>query len=218
MNTSANNWAITISRNKQFSNHDEVRQYLRTRDVVDMEQQDQKSVPAGGGGIIYAGLFFSPMQMQSNHFSQRRVCVQSPGAPIFQLINFIFTHLFLNVLSDGNAAGCSSEVLPRQTGLKRGSEPVSEAGFQFEVEGSLSFIIHWKLSKESVHRVLSVVLFQYKRCLNVFQWGKNISNAFVFLLKDSNGQIYSEAATLSVILLHGSSTGNYPSVNATKQH
>lgn len=47
-----------------------------------------------------------------------RVCVQSLGAPIFQLINFIFTHLFLNVLSDGNAAGCSSEVLTWQMGLK----------------------------------------------------------------------------------------------------
>lgn len=46
------------------------------------------------------------------------VCVQSLGAPIFQLINFIFTHLFLNVLSDGNAADCSSEVLTWQMGLK----------------------------------------------------------------------------------------------------
>lgn len=64
------------------------------------------------------------------------VCVQRLSAPIFQLINFIFTHLFLNVLSDGNATGCSSEVLTWQMDLKGGSEPVSEAGFQFRVEGS----------------------------------------------------------------------------------
>lgn len=50
--------------------------------------------------------------------AEHGACVQSLCAPIFQLINFIFTHLFLNVLSDGNAAGCSSEVLTWQMGLK----------------------------------------------------------------------------------------------------
>lgn len=62
--------------------------------------------------------YFLPHANAVEPFLPDCVCVQSPGAPIFQLINFIFTHLFLNVLSDGNAAGCSSEVLPWQTGLK----------------------------------------------------------------------------------------------------
>lgn len=44
-------------------------------------------------------------------------CVQSISAPAFRLINFIFTHLFLNVEGDGNVAGCNSEVLTRQMGL-----------------------------------------------------------------------------------------------------
>lgn len=47
-----------------------------------------------------------------------RVCARSFGAPISQLINFIFTHLFLNVMNDGKAAGSSSEVLTWQMGLK----------------------------------------------------------------------------------------------------
>lgn len=118
-----------------------------------------------------------------------RVCVQSLGASIFQLINFIFTHLFLNVLSDGNAAGCSSEVLTWQMGLKRGSQPVSEAGFQFKVSFFFSFIIHekWELSMASSLSVQGVLLIQYKSytwsvwCCNAPLGGKHI-------FKDSGGE------------------------------
>ncbi len=73
------------------------------------------------GLIIYAGLFSPPCKCGQSISPRGRawcMCVQSLGAPIFQLINFIFTHLFLNVLSDGNAAGCCSGVLTWQMGLK----------------------------------------------------------------------------------------------------
>lgn len=125
--------------------------------MQDVKQQDEKSVAAGawggagrtgGGGIMSAGLFSSSCKCSrtiSPGGRAWRVCVQSPGAPISQLINFIFTHLFLNVLSDGNAAGRRSEVLTRQTGLKRGSEPVSEAAFQFKVAGSSFFYYSLKV-------------------------------------------------------------------------
>lgn len=66
------------------------------------------------GWIIYAGLF-SPPHANAVEASLPEA---ERGAPIFQLINFIFTHLFLNALSDGNAAGCGSEVLTWQAGLK----------------------------------------------------------------------------------------------------
>lgn len=99
-----------------------------------------------------------------------RVCVQSLGASIFQLINFIFTHLFLNVLSDGNAAGCSSEVLTWQMGLKRGSQPVSEAGFQFKV--SFFFLLLFMKSENYPWRVhwayRACCLFNTKATLDQF--------------------------------------------------
>lgn len=72
------------------------------------------------GWIIYAGLFSPPCKCGwtiSPRGGAWRVWAHSLGTPIFQLINFIFTHLFLNVVSDGNAAGSSSEVLTWQMGL-----------------------------------------------------------------------------------------------------
>lgn len=72
-----------------------------------------------------------------------RVCVQRLGSPIFQLINFLFTHLFLNVLSDGNAADCSSEVLTWQMGLKGEVSQCQRQDFQFKVEGYFLFYYSW---------------------------------------------------------------------------
>lgn len=115
---------------------------------------------------------FSPMQMRSNHFSQRRsmarVCVQSLGASIFQLINFIFTHLFLNVLSDGNAAGCSSEVLTRQMGLKGEVSQCQRQDFNSNLRDPFSFYYSWKvriISAKSAEHTWSptVLLIQYKK-------------------------------------------------------
>lgn len=119
--TWAANWAIPISRNKQFTNHNELRQHCRARDVA---AGATGSKVCCGGWVIYAGVIFSTMQMCTSRF----VCVRRTGASILQLINFIFTHLFINVLSDGNAVGCSSEVLAWQN---RGSWPESQAGLWY---------------------------------------------------------------------------------------
>jgi len=90
---------------------------------------------------------FSPRCKCGRSISPRggawRVCVQSLGSPIFQLINFIFTHLFLNVLSDGNAADCSSEVLTWQMGLKGEVSQCQRQDFQFKVEGYFFFYYSW---------------------------------------------------------------------------
>lgn len=110
--------------------------------------------------------------MRSNHFSQRRsmarACVQSLGASIFQLINFIFTHLFLNVLSDGNAAGCSSEVLTRQMGLKGEVSQCQRQDFNSNLRDPFSFYYSWKvriISAKSAEHTWSptVLLIQYKK-------------------------------------------------------
>lgn len=141
---------------------------------------------------------FSPMQMRSNHFSQRRsmarACVQSLGASIFQLINFIFTHLFLNVLSDGNAAGCSSEVLTRQMGLKGEVSQCQRQDFNSNLRDPFSFYYSWKvriISAKSAEHTWSptVLLIQYKKSIltvrpaqrqtgTIFQTGKNDSCLF----------------------------------------
>lgn len=73
------------------------------------------------------------------------VHVQRLSAPIFQLINFIFTHLFLNVLSDGNAVGCSSEVLTWQMDLKGEVSHCQRRDFNSKLKDLFSFIIHGKL-------------------------------------------------------------------------
>lgn len=71
------------------------------------------------------------------------VCVRrASAAPIFQLINFIFTHLFLNVLSDGNAADCSSEVLTWQMGLKGEVSRCQRQDFNSKLRDLFSFLIH----------------------------------------------------------------------------
>lgn len=125
--------------------------------MQDVKQQDEKSAAAGvrggggrrgggeEGGIMYAGLFSSSCKCSrtiSPGGRAWRACVQSPGAPISQLINFIFTHLFLNVLSDGNAAGRRSEVLTRQTGLKGEASRCQRPRFSSKLRDLLSFIIH----------------------------------------------------------------------------
>lgn len=128
---------------------------------------------------------FTLMQMRWNHFSQRRstaacvcacVCVQNPGASIFQLINFIFTHLFLNVLSDGNAAGCSSEVLTWQMGLKGEVSRCQRQDFTFKLEGSSHFDYSWKA--RNIHAkltwCLTALLIQRKSLIWSVLWGNSL--------------------------------------------
>lgn len=78
----------------------------------------------------------------------------SLGAPILQLINFIFSHLFLNVLSDENAAGGGPEVLTWQTGFKKGEVRWCQTqDFVFiKLTDLSSFLIHvkWELTLEVI--------------------------------------------------------------------
>lgn len=96
---------------------------------------------------MYAGLF-SPQCKCGRTISPRggagRVRVQSLGAPIFQLINFIFTHLVLNALSDGNVVGCSSEVLTWQMGLKGKVSRCQRQDFNSKLRDIFPFIMHGK--------------------------------------------------------------------------
>lgn len=154
-----------------------------------------------------------------------RVCVQSLCASIFQLINFIFTHLFLNVLSDGNAAGCSSEVLTRQMGLKGEVSQCQRQDFNSNLRDPFSFYYSWKvriISAKSAEHTWSptVLLIQYKKSIltvrpaqrqtgTIFQTGKTDSCLFfIRLLMDSNWQPHFGNKTSSVLP---------SSVNATEE-
>lgn len=76
------------------------------------------------------------------------------AAPISQLINFIFTHLFLSALSDGRAAEVlarpQSEAVGTAGGVRGGGVGGSEP-----MDPRSLFIIQWKSSGESEHSVLS---------------------------------------------------------------
>lgn len=93
------------------------------RDVLDVKQQDEKSttwrraracvclcVLAGGWGfnVCWAIFYFLPHANVSDPLSPAGATLGG-AASISHLINFIFTHLFLNALSDGRAV----EVLAR---------------------------------------------------------------------------------------------------------
>lgn len=73
----ANHRAVTISRNKQFSHHDEVRPHHREAEAADVKQQDQKSAAVGDN--ICRGYFLphanavEPFLPEAEH----GVCVQS---------------------------------------------------------------------------------------------------------------------------------------------
>lgn len=90
------------------------------------------------------GLFSNPCKCGrtiSPRGRPRCVC-RAPAAPISQLINVIFTHLFLNVLNDGKGAGSSSEVLTWQIGMKGEVSQCQEQDFNSKLRDILSFAIH----------------------------------------------------------------------------
>lgn len=122
-----------------------------------------------------------PMQMGLNSFffSWRLcMCVQSFSAPIFQLINFIFTHLFLNGVSDGNAWGCSSEVLTWQMGLWGEAWRCQSQGFNSE----RSFFLFVLLFMEGrIIRKLSESGFCLCSWLNVGQLGASDKQTLGFI-------------------------------------
>ena len=73
-------------------------------------------------------------------------------------------------LSDGNAAGCSSEVLTWQMGLKGEVSQCQRQDFNSKLSDLFSSIIHgkWELSAESwlnIHTVLLCSLFKTKASL-----------------------------------------------------
>lgn len=118
-------------------------------------------------------VIFSTMQMWSNRLSQRRqgrVRVQSLGASIFQLINFIFTHLFLNALSDGNVEGCSSEVLTWQMGIKGDVSLCQRQDFNSKLRDIFPFIMHalWALAQLTEHRCVSYCAAPLIKKLHLF--------------------------------------------------
>lgn len=138
------------------------------------------------GWIIYAVLFSPPCKCGptiSPRGGARRACVQSLGAPIFQLINFIFTHLFLNVLSDGNAAGRGSEVLTWQMGLKGEVSQCQRQDFNSKLRELFFFLLLFMESENHLWKVypahstwhLTVPLLQYESCT----WSVWASNALL---------------------------------------
>lgn len=77
------------------------------------------------------------------------------AAPISQLINFIFTHLFLNALSDGRAA----EVRPQSETEDGGRESGGSRCWRFRADGS-SFPL---LFIESYPRRANTASYQHRR-------------------------------------------------------
>lgn len=199
-NTSTANWAITISRNKQFSHHGEMRQYHRLRDVAARISRIKHHLQwldndMPGFFLPHANVA-EPILPGVVHGTCVRVCRASALQSFCLLISYLPIY-FLNVLSDGNAAGCSSEVLTRQMDLKGEVSPCQRQDFNSKLRDPVSFIIHGKRCEH--RRRLTVLPIQHKGFHALLKgtrfflrrWNMFLFNVF---LKDSNWQLYSHKA------------------------